>query len=224
MEENTSNPRNNIINNKNSGSPEEKYKTNCCSKISFYFSIVSLLGVITLFILYFFVNKCEMNDKVSKMQGKAVSVGFVNTDSILANYELVIIMRDSLEAKQTKAEAKYNAQESAFEASVLAYQKKVKANELSITEATITETQLTQQKEYLTQLYEELSTELTTAETEMYTASQDSIINFLKRYNKKYKFDYILGFAKGGGILLANDSLDITYDVLEGLNKEYQSE
>lgn len=224
MEENTSNTGSNIINNKNSGSSEETCKTNCCSKISFYFSIVSLLGVITLFILYFFVNKGEMNNKVSKIQGKAVSVGFVNTDSILANYELVIMMRDSLEAKQTKAEAKYNAQESAFEASVLAYQKKVKANELSIAEATTTETQLTQQKEYLTQLYEELSTELTAAETEMYTASQDSIINFLKRYNKKYKFDYILGFAKGGGILLANDSLDITNDVLDGLNKEYQSE
>lgn len=70
MEENTLNPGNNITNDKVSGSTEETCKTNCCSKLSFYFSIISLLGVITLFILYFFVNKGEINDEVSNIQKK----------------------------------------------------------------------------------------------------------------------------------------------------------
>jgi outer membrane protein len=31
----------------------------------------------------------------------------------------------------------------------------------------------------------------------------------------------VLSFTKGGGILYANDSLDITKNVVKGLNEEY---
>lgn len=226
MKENTLNPGSNSTDNKVAGSPDDSCKKYCCSKLSFYFSILSLLGVIVLFILYFFVNKGEgeINDEVSKIQKKTVSIGFVNSDTIMENYSLVKNMKDSLEAKQTKAEASFTAQQTAFENSVLDYQTKMKANLLSIDEATKTEKLLTQQQEYLYQLNEELSIKLAEEEVKLNTMLQDSIMNFLKRYNKKYNFDYILGFAPGSGILYANDSLDITNDVLEGLNKDYKSE
>ncbi|MFH0867627.1 MAG: OmpH family outer membrane protein [Bacteroidota bacterium] len=226
MEENTLNPEKNPTDNKGAGSHDDTCKTNCCSKLSFYFSILSLLGVIVLFILYFFVNKGEsdINNEVSKIQKKTVSIGFVNSDTIMENYILVKNMKDSLEAKQTAAEASFTAQQTAFENSVLDYQTKMKANTLSIDEATKKETLLTQQQEYLYQLNEELSTKLAEEEVKLNAMLQDSIMNFLKRYNEKYHFDYILGFAPGSGILYANDSLDITNDVLEGLNKDYKSE
>lgn len=226
MEENTLNPENNPTDNKVVGSPDDTCKTCSCNKLSFYFSLASLLGVIVLFILYFFVNKGEdaINNEVSNIQKKTVSIGFVNSDTIMENYSLVKNMKDSLEAKQTAAEASFTSQQTAFENSVLDYQTKMKANSLSIEEATKTETLLTQQQEYLYKLNEELSTKLAEEEVKMNAMLQDSIMNFLKRYNKKYNFDYILGFAPGSGILYANDSLDITNDVLDGLNKDYKSE
>jgi len=55
----------------------------------------------------------------------------------------------------------------------------------------------------------------------MNVALLDSVMNFLRRYNENYKFDYILGFTKGGNILLANDTLDVTNDVIKELNLEY---
>ena len=45
---------------------------------------------------------------------------------------------------------------------------------------------------------------------------------YLKTYNKEKNYTFILGYQKGGGILFANDSLDITREILDGLNKEYQ--
>jgi outer membrane protein len=56
---------------------------------------------------------------------------------------------------------------------------------------------------------------------DMNVALIDSVMNFLKRYNEKYKFDYILGFTKGGNILYANDTLDVTNDVIKELNAAY---
>ena len=40
----------------------------------------------------------------------------------------------------------------------------------------------------------------------------------------RYKFDYILGFTKGGNILYANDTLDVTNDVIRELNAAYLKE
>ena len=50
----------------------------------------------------------------------------------------------------------------------------------------------------------------------------DSVRNYLKRLNEIYNYDYILGYNNTGNIFLAKDTFDITNDVIEGLNREYQ--
>ena len=39
---------------------------------------------------------------------------------------------------------------------------------------------------------------------------------------KNRNYHFIMGYTKDGAILLANDSLDITENVIEGLNEEYK--
>ena len=51
---------------------------------------------------------------------------------------------------------------------------------------------------------------------------KDSIENFLKDYNKDHKYAIILSKVENN-ILYADKSLDITEDVLNGLNKRYKS-
>jgi outer membrane protein len=50
----------------------------------------------------------------------------------------------------------------------------------------------------------------------------DTLTSFLKRYNNTWRFDYIMGFKSEGEILIANDTLDITRNVLDAINKEYK--
>ena len=53
-------------------------------------------------------------------------------------------------------------------------------------------------------------------------ALHDSIQHFLADYNKDMGYDYIL--SKGqDNILLSNNKLDITEDVIKGLNKRYKN-
>ena len=49
----------------------------------------------------------------------------------------------------------------------------------------------------------------------------DSLTNFLRRFNKIYRFDYIMGYKTEGEILVANDSLDISRTIIDAINKEY---
>ena len=49
----------------------------------------------------------------------------------------------------------------------------------------------------------------------------DTLTNFLKRFNRNYRFDYIMGYKSEGEILIANDTLDITNTIVDAINKEY---
>jgi outer membrane protein len=52
---------------------------------------------------------------------------------------------------------------------------------------------------------------------ELLTKIQD----YLAKYNAGDKYDMVIGYSKGGGVLYAKEDLDITQDVLKGLNEEY---
>ena len=157
----------------------------------------------------------------SKANGAGLSIGYINSDSLMKNYDFVKALKDSFEIKQKAAEANFSIQQKTFENEVLAYQSKVKANTLSIEQATATEKLLMQKQENLLKLKDELTQTLAEEEAKMSIMIQDTIISYIKRFNTEFNYDYILGFSQGGGILYANDSLDITKTILKGINKEY---
>ena len=79
-----------------------------------------------------------------------------------------------------------------------------------------------QKQQALVDKKERYTQQVAEKEQAMHLTLLDTVTNFLKRYNRTYKFDYILGYANAGQILLASDTLDITPDVVKELNKEYK--
>ena len=67
---------------------------------------------------------------------------------------------------------------------------------------------------------ENLVDQLQSEESDMNDSIHNNLTRYLKEYNKEKNYLFILGYQRGSGILLASDSLDITKDVLKGLNKE----
>jgi hypothetical protein len=61
-------------------------------KLPFILSVISLVGVITLAILFFFKNEgSSSDDKNTKGQGQAdLKIAYILTDSVLVNYHLAI--------------------------------------------------------------------------------------------------------------------------------------
>ena len=188
-------------------------------------TLVALAGVIILFILHFAGNKNNAaSGAMDKARKGAISVAFVNNDSILSHYELVKKMRSDLEAKGKRLEGEIAAQQQAFEKDAAYFQDQVKKKALSDKSAQEIYGQLQQNQQKIYALRDRYAAELQQSEMDMNVALIDSVMNFLKRYNEKYKFDYILGFTKGGNILYANDTLDVTNDVIRELNAAYLKE
>jgi outer membrane protein len=217
-----------IMENENIENPVEENKKEekcehkkCCHCMYHVFSIISLVGVIVLFILYF-TGRSSRGYYGNKSNKSSVVVGYVNSDTIMEHYDLVQDLKSKIETKEKLANDSFNMQQKNFEAEVNDYQRKVQANTLSIAQAQATEKYLGQKQQNLSALKEDLTQKLSNDELKMNTELIDSIMNFLKRFNRKHNYDYVFGFAKGSNILYANDSLDITKEVLKDINNEYK--
>jgi outer membrane protein len=188
-------------------------------------NIVMLVGLVVLYILHFTGSGKSGNSiggAIAKASKGNISVAFVNNDSILSNYDLVKKMRADLEAKGRRLEGEVASKQQAFEKDAAYFQEQVAKKSISEQSAQEIYGELQQNQKAIYDLRDRYAAELQQSEMDMNVALIDSVMNFLKRYNDKYKFDYILGFTKGGNILFANDTLDVTGDVIKELNIAYK--
>jgi outer membrane protein len=86
------------------------------------------------------------------------------------------------------------------------------------------EQSLMQQQQALVELRDQLSYALAEEEQVMNRQVLEYITTYLDSVKGEYNYQYILGKSFGGQILYADDALDITADIVAGLNKRYQEE
>lgn len=203
----------------------EKTKKNNLNTLLTVLNVVLLAGLI---VLYFIVLKPGNGDTpnmalIQKASGGAVTIAYVNSDSILVHYDLVKSMRDELGSKTVRLENELKTKQATFEKDAAYFQEQVSKKTISEESAQEIYAQLMGEQQKLYELREKYSNDISKQEYDLNVLLLDSLNNFLKRYNEKVNFDYILSYNKGGSILTANDSLDITKDVLKLLNEEYSS-
>ena len=81
-----------------------------------------------------------------------------------------------------------------------------------------------QEQQNLMQLRDQLSLELQEEEQVSNRRLINAIMEYLKEYNKDFNYQFVFSNSFGDNVLFANEELDITYSVLEGLNEQYESE
>ncbi|MHC1708283.1 MAG: OmpH family outer membrane protein [Bacteroidales bacterium] len=191
-----------------------------------WLSLILLILLAVLYILFFFFvikqpQKQVIPEALLYQKKGGLSIAFVNSDTIKAQYQLVKDLQENLETKFTNLNKDISNRQSALESRAADLQKKYEARQISLEEAQKMDEMLKMEGQKLYDLNQDYSDKIAQEELTMNKVYVDSINNFLERFNNQYNFDYILGYSKGGGILYARDTLDITKYVLEGLNQEY---
>ena len=196
------------------------------SSIQMVVNIILLVGLIILYVLFFTTRKAAEPSiplAFQKSGNTATKVVFVNIDTLNVRYEYVKVMKNDLEGTGKKLQAEMQAEQSAFETEAADFQKKVAANAIPEDKAKVIYESLMQKQQALSEKKDKYTQQVADKELSMNIALIDTVTNFLKRYNRKYHYDYILTYKTAGDILLANDTLDITADVLKSLNEEYNA-
>jgi outer membrane protein len=186
-------------------------------------NVISLLGIIALFVLHFQTGKKEaVSDKPLPPSASSNAIVFVNSDTLRAHYTLVKEMNASLEAEYATREGDIKSRQSRYEKDAAYFQQQVQAGSLTEQSAQMIYEELMKNQQDLMSLRDRYTEEIAEKEYRMNERFVDSVYLFLERYNQEFGYDYILGYSRGSGILNAKDTLDITWDVIRKMNEEYQ--
>ncbi|MCF8296933.1 MAG: OmpH family outer membrane protein [Saprospiraceae bacterium] len=192
--------------------------------ISIILNILIILGLIICHIIGLAEKSNDDKDiSVSKTANNGeLTIAFVRSDTLWSNYDFVKYSKKILDSIEVKYQSQYNYQAEKLQSDYNEYIKKGTAGLLSLNQQKETENKLTQRQNDLIKLDERLSEELLAQKEELNNVLQDTILNFIKRYNEKANYTYILEYAKLSGILYADEAYDITEDIVIGLNNEYK--
>lgn len=191
------------------------------NQLSLILNVVLLFAVAFLYYLHF-----SSSSPASSVGGSPVASGqqvvYINTDSLVMNYGFVTDLQKDLNTRRENAERQLGLKDQQFQQEAVSFQKRASAGLMSEVEMKNMQNSLLQKEQQLRGEQQNLSQGLMEMERQMSSQWLDSAINYLREYNKSKNFQYILGYSKGGGILLANDKFDVTQEVLKGLNERYK--
>lgn len=148
-------------------------------------------------------------------------IAFVEIDSIMTGYRFCKDYKAIIEKKGESIRHTLESKSRALQQAVAEFQQKAQQNAYTQETGQKAQDQLQRQQAALQELQGKLAQQLD-EETERYNnALRDSLQHFLADYNKTRRFSLILSKA-GDNILLADKAMDITQDVVAGLNKRYK--
>lgn len=149
-------------------------------------------------------------------------VAVINSDSLMEHYLYVKELKAKLDKKIKDYETNFDTKVKNFQKEVQEFQEK--ARYMTSTELQRKQEELMQKEQNLAALKEELGTKLMNEEAELSRALQEKVEAYLKKHKDRYRYKLILTRSALSNVLYYDSSIDITKQVIEGLNAEYRAE
>ena len=176
-----------------------------------------------------FLAACEQmpksNDSTAASTAAVGGAGivYVNSDSLLANYEYFKEARTRLQGEGQKAEQDLRTQAEAFQKEVERYQQD--AQGMTAQQRASAEQRLQQKQQQLQMLQQNKGNELAGQESEEMKKIYDRVEEYLQKLSNEKGYKMVLTYSRGNSAILYGDStLDITSEVLAALNDAYSAE
>ncbi|MCS6821424.1 MAG: OmpH family outer membrane protein [Microscillaceae bacterium] len=185
---------------------------------------------LTVAIIVIIYNNYTNNTKKTNTEAKPIvkpdrklapaKIVFVNSDTLMLNYDFFKKVKKELEAKQSGIDADLNARANLLQNEITSYQKT--AHTMTQQKALETERDLSIKQQELELYRADVAKKYLEEERKMNEKLNDVISDYLKRYAEAKGYDYIVGYSKtSGSVLYGAERLDVTKEVLKGLNEEY---
>ena len=155
---------------------------------------------------------------------KGIKIAFVDIDSLLNNYEFSITINKEMLRKEENMRLTLSEKARDLQQDIDEFQRKLE-NNVFATQARAEEEQnrILKKRESYERLSERLASELAAESQKNNVILRDSINSYLKEYNATQGYDLIISRV-GDNLLYANEALDITKEVINGLKDRYKAE
>ncbi|MCF0174218.1 MAG: OmpH family outer membrane protein [Bacteroidales bacterium] len=146
---------------------------------------------------------------------------YVQLDRIIAEYDMANDLRSVVEAKVNSIQQEVNRRGQKLESEIATYQEKVQKGLMTQSTARAQGEQLQKKEQEFNEYAQLKSNEVNEEQQVMMNQIADAIQSFIDKYNEEKQYDMILTNTAGTPVITANPSLNITDEVLKGLNDEY---
>jgi outer membrane protein len=148
---------------------------------------------------------------------------YINLDTFQSKYEFIKKLNKDLDSKGRADQARLEAKANELQAEYMKYQQQFQAQTMTEQQAQDAQMDMERKKQALDLLDQKVTKDYTDEAKKAQDRYIDNLNEYLRRRSKEHHYAYVLGYVKGAQIIFANDSLDITKQVVDGLNKEYKS-
>lgn len=184
-------------------------------------NIVLLVAVAVLFFLHFSPKTAQPSAGASTDPGD-LKVAYIKSDSVLKYYEYLKVNKKQLEDKQQKMEADFRNRAMGLKNEIDAYQRNV--SNMTLGQVKAVEEDLGKKQQNLQMYQQSLGQQLAEEEAKLNKELYDRITAYLKKYGVDKGLQVVLKYDPTSDVLFAGEALDISQDVIKGLNDEYTAE
>ncbi len=196
---------------------------------SLIFNVVLSIAVVVLFILHFNSGKTSNNTGSSNTSTEVAdvpsgSIVYIQIDSLINQYDMFNDLRSELQVKFEAVQDDLQKKGRSFERDAKDFEEKLNKGLITRSQAEQMQQTLVSRQQELQNYSQQKQMEMSEEEAVLYNRVMDAINTFLTEYNKEKNYSMILTTSGTTNVVIKGAaSLDITWDVLKGLNDEYVS-
>ena len=192
--------------------------------LSLALNAVLLVAVGVLYFLHFSSKTSDAKDGTNTELASIenAEIVYINSDTLLSNYSFYDQIRQDLEEEKNKLEKEFSNRAGGLEKEFANFQKN--APSMTMAQGRAREEELMKKRENLVQYQQSLQQTLMVQESNATNELYDKVAEYLKRFSEEHNYQLVLTYTKGSGVLYGSEKLDVTQNVLLGLNDEYDTQ
>lgn len=150
------------------------------------------------------------------------SIVYIQMDSLINQYDMFNDLKSELESKVQAVQADLEKKGRAFSNETKDFETKISKGLLTRAQAEDQQQRLMEKQQSLNALSQQKQMEIAEEEQVMFNKVMDAIRTYLDNYNKEKGYALILTTSSTTNtVIVGNPTLDITLDVVNGLNEAY---
>jgi len=193
---------------------------------SLILSIIAIAAVAVFGTLSLTHKDGKVSSTISRNDSTAVSavkgdIVYIQLDRILQEYDMANDLRSVVETKVQNIQAEVDRRGKKLENDVNDFQEKLNKGLMTRSVAEVQGQKLQQQEAEFNNFANQKNNEIIEEQTVMMNQLADAIKTYLDKYNEEKQYAMILTNQGGAPVITGDPGLDITDEVLAGLNEEY---
>ena len=187
-----------------------------------------LNGILIIAVAFLYYDEFAGSDETAETGDKTelslenLTIAYVNSDTLLTNYNYYEEVSKRLDEKRLQLQQEYTRRAEGLQKQIEDYQRTM--NNLTIAQARAVEEDLGRKRQNLLQYQETISQDLMREEAAITQELYEKVSSYLKTYGDNNNLQVVLTYSAGSGLLYANEGLNITDQVISGLNSLYEAD